>query len=514
MLQHSQIIGSLLERARRRQVAQLVLEQSGLALGVAFAGSILLLLVGTQILDWYWLALLFAGAFMFGLWRTLRAVPSSYSLAQQIDSRLGSHDAISTAHNYEAMERPAREDVRLAQREQAEQFARSVNIAETFPFFLPKTLYATAGVALVALGMFALRYGVTHSLDLRPSLVQIAFDNFFQPDGKAPGKKSALRKKFEEEMQKLGFNVNSQDTEASDPSRVADTTMSNAETDVNSPGEADSSSKMKASNVPSDQPSGDSPGDPKADKSASSTNDGSNAEQPADGNDGQPQNGNQKATKDNKQSNGENSSLMDKMKDAMANLMDKLKASSKQDGKQSAQNSQQNQKGQQGQGEKGQQAGKQQSNGGQAQDQQSDQQSQGDPSQSAQGKSGDKSAEKSASDAKSGVGKQDGDKSNREAEQLAAMGKISEILGKRAKDMTGEMMVEVSNGKQQLKTQYSSKSAAHAGVGGEIQRDEVPLEYHEFVQQYFEQIRKLPGQNKKAAEPAPAAAPVPAKRTE
>jgi hypothetical protein len=38
-------------------------------------------------------------------------------------------------------------------------------------------------------------------------------------------------------------------------------------------------------------------------------------------------------------------------------------------------------------------------------------------------------------------------------------------------------MVEVSLGKQQLKTQYSQQNAAHAEAGGEINRDEVPLAY-------------------------------------
>src|SRR3712207_8585668 len=49
---------------------------------------------------------------------------------------------------------------------------------------------------------------------------------------------------------------------------------------------------------------------------------------------------------------------------------------------------------------------------------------------------------------KTGMGKQDGDKALREAEQLAAMGKISEIIGKRAQQLSGEITVEVSSGKQ------------------------------------------------------------------
>ena len=93
-------------------------------------------------------------------------------------------------------------------------------------------------------------------------------------------------------------------------------------------------------------------------------------------------------------------------------------------------------------------------------------------------------------DAKSGVGKSDGNKDVQYSEQLNAMGKISEIMGKRAENIKGDVMVEVSSGRQQLRTQYSQSGAAHASTGGEIHRDEVPLEHQAYVQKYFEEIRK------------------------
>ena len=120
------------------------------------------------------------------------------------------------------------------------------------------------------------------------------------------------------------------------------------------------------------------------------------------------------------------------------------------------------------------------------------QQGQGDKNQMAQGKSGDKSASQQSPDSKSGIGKEDGDKSAREAEQLAAMGKLSEIIGKRSQNMAGEIMIEVqSNRDQQLKTAYTGRQGQHAEAGGEISRDEVPLIYQQYVQQYFEQVRKM-----------------------
>jgi len=126
-------------------------------------------------------------------------------------------------------------------------------------------------------------------------------------------------------------------------------------------------------------------------------------------------------------------------------------------------------------------------------------QQQGGTQQASQGKSeGRSNNQPNSPDGKSGIGKQDGDKAAREAAELAAMGKISEIIGKRAANIQGEMMVEVSPGKQQLKTEYSQQNAAHSDAGGEINRDEIPLAYQQYVQQYFAQIRKMPAGKGKA----------------
>ena len=93
--------------------------------------------------------------------------------------------------------------------------------------------------------------------------------------------------------------------------------------------------------------------------------------------------------------------------------------------------------------------------------------------------------------ANSGIGKADGDKDVKlAAEHLDAMGKISEILGRRAQNLQGEVMVEVSSGKQTLKTPYSQTRATHQQGMGEIHRDEVPLIHQQYIQQYFEEIHK------------------------
>src|SRR5882724_236033 len=91
---------SLIENGRRRRLFQLTCDHLVVALAAAFAGAILLLLVGTQILDWYWLGLLFAGSFGYGVWTVVRQAPSRYQIAQLIDARLHLFDAVSTAFHF------------------------------------------------------------------------------------------------------------------------------------------------------------------------------------------------------------------------------------------------------------------------------------------------------------------------------------------------------------------------------------------------------------------------------
>lgn len=484
---HSQALANLLDVARRRHLTQLTVEQAVIATGAAFAGVVLLLLAGTQILDWYWLAVIFAGSFGIGLWRTWRRTPTRYRLAQIVDARLNLHDTLSTAFVYETTVRRADPDLVAWHSNQAAALARGVDAAAVFPLRMPKAVYAAGGAALVAFGMFAIRYGVTHSLDLKPSLVRIAFDTFWK-QGVPPDQKPALQRTIEEQLKKLGINVNIPDAQPKSQDSRQESAMQTIDGPDIRNAEPGDNSQAKAEQVDQDNAANEGESGDKVERAS-----GDPEQNPS----GEPPN-NTGAANEKNQPKDDKSNLLDKMKDAMANLLKKLNVNPKGgETKQAAQDSKSGSKGQQSQ--KGQQTqGKPDSNGSEVQDPQGDQKSQNEQAQNTPGKTGEKGGDKQpSSDSKSGIGKDDGDKSAKEAEQLKAMGKLSEILGKRAQNMSGELMVEVLGGNQQLKTAYSGATGKHAEAGGEINRDEVPLIYRDFVQQYFEQIRKSPPTGKK-----------------
>jgi len=464
----------------------LVLDQSALAISIAMGGAILLLLTGTSLLEWYWIALLAAASLAIGLYRFRGRVPSEYRLAQRIDWKMNLADALSTATYFSADDKP----ICAQQRTAAEQVARTIDPRVAVPFTRSRFAWPAAGLALVACGLFGVRYAVTGTMSLEPSLVKMAYDTFFGTTQQQA--KNNIRKPQIDKNNPL--DPGNPDAPTTQDEQVPDSQLESVETpDVNNAMASDQSkeaAKADKKTSPDDQ-GGDNADKGEKGEQASNGDDG-NQDKGDKSKDGKQKEGKQDAK--NQNANNDSSSMLDKLKDAMANMLNKMKSNPPKEA-QSAQNSQDSKAGGQEKGnQKGAQNQKGSQNDSQDADAQSDQQQQGDKSekkQSANAKSGDKSQDKNNSpDAKSGIGSSDGDKAAREAEQLAAMGKISEIIGKRSQNVTGEVMVEVGSTRQQLKTPWAQKQATHVESGSEIHRDEVPLMYQQFVEQYFEEIRK------------------------
>jgi hypothetical protein len=454
------------------------LDKGALALMIGMAGVILLLLFGTQILDWYWPVLLVAVSLGVGVYRLRKSLPSFYALAQRIDKRLGLADSLSTAVYFAAHPEPGREAVAECQRRDAELVAQRVDVRQAVPPSRSRYLIPAAGLALVAFGLFAVRYAVTGSLSLEPSLLRVAYDSFFGPPPQQLAKNQAKRLSMVQDPFDPGKPEAQSTATDQQPEDLLDAKDSNDATD---PAAGDNAKEAADKN--GDQNNGDA--DKQGQDKGSPDKDGKQSDKGSkDGKDGQDKEGGNQ----DKQGNPSEGGVLDKIKDALANMLNKMKPNSAQ---QQSQNGKGQQKDKGDKGNKGEQTGKQDSQDGGAEPNPDSNQT-GDQNQAEDAKANSQPGKPSSQESASGAGSKDGDKKAKDAKALEAMGQISEVLGKRSATVTGEVMVEVGSTKQSLKTPWADKQASHSESGGEIHRDEVPLIFQPFVERYFEEIRKAP----------------------
>ena len=498
-------MGRLIGEARRRILGNEILAQGANASNAALTVLILLVLLGSEVLSWQVAVLVPLAAVALGVYRVRKRLPSSYKVAQIVDTRLGFADTISTAVYFEQAEAAtgASTKIRSAQRARADQLAKTADARLAIPFVMPRSAYVAAALLLVACSLFALRYGLSHRLDLKQPLAN------FLPDSMKPSRhtEQAANQKRNQKQVPLAPDENGegvdQDQAAKGEQNSEQQTQSESPAETEGRPNAEAKTAGKQQNQQPDSQMATDDQEQGSENGAQNSEDNQNGQQ-GDGKSPQQQ---QSGNKQEANPANENSSLMDKMKDAFQNLLSKVKPQQQQ---QSGQ--QQDQKGQQGKSQQGakQQNSKQgqQQNAGQqgdAQEGENGEQAKNDENaqqQKGQGKSDSQQATKQPG---SGVGSQDGDKAIKNAEQLAAMGKLSEIMGKRSQTLTGEATVEVQQTNQQLRTNYVNKGAQHTQGGAEISRDEVPVALQPYVQQYFEQVRKQAGT-------APVAAPAPVKK--
>jgi hypothetical protein len=492
------MIEAVIRRARRRYMANELVAQGAYAASAGMAGVIVLLIAGTQILDWRLLLAISAATLALGAYRTLRRVPSPYVIAQLVDRRLLLADALSTAWFFAGSDRPVAVAMRDGQRAQAERAAENADLERAVPFAMPRAVYALAVLGLVASSLFALRYGISRTLDLRAPLARILMENF----GALPEKEAALRK----------------DPRAVKPDTPKPIGLSLPEGDPNSPPQLDPApesaldtvdvpdvvndplkqkdSKAKSESIGTQKAEGE-----QGDADSTDGLEAASGESLSEGPEGASKAGQKGAPSDSRSSpanSDQNSSLMAKLRDAMSSLLSKMhpqngsgshqQASAGQNAqKAGTQRSAQRQNGASGESQP------QQNGAQQSAEADSQMDAEGKDGQNAQAKGGGHSADQQAANQPgSGIGRQDGNKDTKLAEQLAAMGKISEIIGKRSANLTGEITVEVPSSQQQLHTPYSQTNVTHADAGGDISRDEVPVIFQQYVQQYFEQLRKQP----------------------
>lgn len=446
-------------------------------------------------MDWYWPALLFTAGLAAGLYRARSRRLTRYGVAQLVDSRLDLKDRISTIVWFREQRGDAPAGLDAVERQAAERL-RADDAVRAVPVRAPRQVWVSLALVVAAAGMVAVRYGVLHSLDLGAPIARIDLGAFSpEPKIQAAAKKSAIQERYEQQLKELGINVDDLEKEKGiQPieANVPATAEEGTQTDPSAKQKGDA--KQSSAEGPEGAENGEqTQGDPKESGDSQAAAD-------QQGQKGKPQQGQPKPPQNAKQGQpGAENSLMNKMRDALANMLNKMK-SQPQGEQQTASNQKQSEQQAGKQGQQGQQSSsKSQGEGQQGQQQQGDQESDGQKSASDKSKAGEKNSDRPGSqDSKSGMGLSDGDKDIRDAEQLAAMGKISQIFGKRAQEITGEISVEVASGKQQLKTAWSERKALHTDTGAEVNRDEIPLAYQRYIQRYFEEVRKSPAAPKPA----------------
>ncbi len=479
----------------------MTVEHLAFALGAVLCGAILMLLLGTDLLRREWL-FLFAVVGLGITWqRVRRRMVGRYRVAQLVDRKLSLSDALPTAwfllQNSEHGELPFAD----AQVARAGNAVRDVNAASVFPFVWRRAWAVTGALAAVAFGLFALRYLITDNLSLKQALIPLSVSfpaevveqlerlagagraHSIGDDKKsdllrAPGSKRDGGPEVDEKSSKQALSQADAAT--------GGTRSERPDAAEGAPQEAGQPGKGRQNDQQSSQ-DGKGAGDAKGASDRPSQGDRSHD--------------NAQEAKGQQPNASERPGLMNRMKDALSGMMAKMRlqeASGQKAGEQerSGQNSKPGEGDAKSNSEaaqrdasrsdaqKAQGQGREQNGAGQAQADASEK------STAAQAHSSDESANKKGSDAQSGVGRQDGDKSVKEAEQLRAMGKLDEIIGKRSASLTGDISIETNSAQQQLQTRYSGKTARHVDSGREIDRDEIPVALQKYVREYMEQVRK------------------------
>jgi hypothetical protein len=487
------MLQELIHNARRRLLFNEVLKHFAVAAALAIGGLALLLTLGTRYVQWWVVALFALGVTVWAAAKLRKRLPSDYAAAVWLDDKASLHDSLSTAHYFathaakSAALTPEAEAILVAQRGQAESAAGDVNVSIAVPFRFPRALYGLAALLLVSTGLVTVRYFYGHDLNLSAPISEVIFQDLAAVKPPRPLKTAKAQTKQEEFdearslLSKLGLGANLEDKPDEKLDEALADALKSAQKTPGTGDEAKSDQKMDQGD-PLDTPKDA----PKNNNGAQSGENNKKASNPGDSPPGQG--GAKSGEKAEK-------SLLSKLKDAMEDMMgsaspnsDKKGSASKQQSKPS---SSQAQAGQQP-GESGDEENKTAADGeasGNAQKSNSPGQTSGNTTDKQEGPSA--------------AGSEDGEKAIKAAAQVKAMGKISELIGKRSEQVTGESMIEVQSGNQKLQTAYKDKAATHGEGAGEVSRDEIPVSEQAYVQEYFQQVRKPDTPAVKSKKPAP-----------
>jgi hypothetical protein len=473
-------IGPLVHAARRRLQTQHGVRDALWAAAIALAGPALLFALGVDAFPAFLLWVFLLGGLGWGFYCWRRSTPDEYHVAQILDRRTGSEDQISTAWYYARA--PEAPEAAPLQRELAQRAAGDVDVGSAFPFAWPKATWVAAGMLALSLGLLGLRLALQPQLDLKPPLVPMLFPSLARsPEQPLEAVADPARKASEDEPFALDRQGETED--APKPEEPQNNAL---EVPVGQEEAADAFEMPEVEGLSAGEQIGD-------EMSAKSQGDGQDGEQSTPGEKGAETENEQASNSD--ESAGEwsedSNNLLDRLKDAFKNMMENMGM----EPPQTAQGEQGQE--QQGEGEKsseGQQGKAQAEAGAQASDAEMEggEPGEGEPQQTAQGQgSSDTNEAGNQGEAASASGAAEGSKELAEhaAEQQAAMDALEEFYMERAEEIQGEIMVETTQSEQTAQTPYRNVAGSHADRGGAVSRDEIPLAYQRYIENYFRNLR-------------------------
>ncbi|GEM_PF-291754 len=493
-------------KARRRVITNQGFREAGWALTIALLGPTAFLVLGKDSFAWPLLVIFALAGAGLAAWRLWKRRPGAYEISQALDARLATADQISTAIYFLDSQDP----VAVEQRRRAASLTERIDLDAAFPFTVPHSLYGVASVFLLASALCALRYFLEKPFRVNRPLPEviaqaIRHDQTAQEKGRPNPPQEG--KHLPEERAKAYATDNAQEQNPVKPEQAKDISEPQASGAAPADQKSDQQSDEQKSQAEQQEPPQTSSGFGDPMQSAENypiqsyedmlERDGKSGADKAQGNESKNGNNDQNGKgAGDPDSSSTNSSLFSKLKEAMSNMLSRLQQKSAGDagkqqqgaqGDQSAGNEPKDGAGQANSASNGQpKAGSQ--DGAEAQAVSSD--AKDASAQKSSNKNTGNMSDKGSHSAGSGAGREDGDKQVLEAQQQQAMGKLSELYGRRAANVSGEVTVEAQSGKQTLRTPQSQKQAHHADNGGEVSRDEIPLAYQPFIKEYFNKIRE------------------------
>lgn len=474
-------LSDVIVRSRRRLLRNALAVAGARTTCAGVGGLVLLLFVGTEALDWRWLAAFPLLTFAAGVILVWRRRPTAYDTAQLLDARLHLADTLSTAVFYWPRQAwvKCHEGMRRGQRDYATRVAAGVNIRAALPLRIPRPVTSClTALALLAVGLAVIRYRSEGRLDLRdPALPGLR--QWIRNIGPELTRLERYASRLEDDRH-TGFA--SRDDAAAQKSSGPDSSEARPSTDGEAvPQSGELAAKSKA---PATRAGSQTTGEQTADRQQQDTDEDT---EPRDN--GGARSGDAQSSRDAGQP-GTGSGLLAKLSNSLANLTSALKSQ--------LAHSQDAKSAQDGASNRNSGNAKAPGNGVPA--------SHGTPEAGTRGEgaAGDFSASDTGRDGAngrssnpdrregSGAGSDDGSKQIQLAKQLEAMGKISVILGKRSQTVNGSATVEVNSGRAALTTPYRARQASHGAVIS-AEQDRIPIEFETYIQQYFRELRKHSG---------------------